>query len=811
MPQAKSLPSYEQYSDQQKAVIARIGPLFRDAADRHVRGQLRRQGGEEVATLRPADSPYSVHAWSESACNYVQNHFKPAPSSAPTAKMAAPRQRARKWTDMWAEEHVDELHARLKALGQGDGLKARNIALRELTEDVAEDEKARYREAARQHKDSDGLTTTQQIKNRKELLKYAKSVAGTLNTNYGIPFAVLLTGYKDEEGEWSVTALENNDIIDPRVSAMSKAKDKEFNTMLTLWQKYVQEMADAVEPDDNGSVAGGATVAKVADSTGRDMPLLALDASGHCVIPSDGDIAKMDAKDLSRALREVWTAEYVLASGLPSASVPWVDIRAQPHKYFDVDRMWLEGVPVEDPSHIRRRSLVALLQQYRGRGDHFLRFTGVQRNGELVDTNLYPSQPVIPTEPLSAGGRSARRPEKSKMSGQGKNAKGKRRAREASSEESEAVFTDDEELSVNDILKHGKIGPKPKTAATPAGPTGRRHPAARVSTSTQLVEIEDGLLALSDYADQPPDQFRSQRERHIKYVKALAPDDRRLQAAADHAFGFRDTTLEDIKYPSLKMLPWATWHYDLLQLPSPRIFDYPAMWSWLDKRGYITGDVFYNKAGQLEQLTLGLAMLLRELHTHAFDRSSPSDDVIERESILPPDMNINSATDIIHNVLEFILSISPPPSNNPVGSAGHPSLSVFPPPSEDALASSAGNEKAIVAEGSTGTDIRNSPGPVLDGAVSATPNTDPVQAAEAEETVTDNLEPSEAALRKRKRAETGPSGGNPSNSGSSSGGTKAVSKPPSKVAKGHEFAEKVTRSGRQVTVSERARGSVVLK
>lgn len=39
----------------------------------------------------------------------------------------------------------------------------------------------------------------------------------------------------------------------------------------------------------------------------------------------------------------------------------------------------------------------------------------------------------------------------------------------------------------------------------------------------------------------------------------------------------------------------------------------------------------------------------------------------------------------------------------------------------------------------------------------------------------------------------------------------ATGKPPSKVAKGHEFTEVKTRSGRQVTVSERARGSLVLK
>lgn len=39
----------------------------------------------------------------------------------------------------------------------------------------------------------------------------------------------------------------------------------------------------------------------------------------------------------------------------------------------------------------------------------------------------------------------------------------------------------------------------------------------------------------------------------------------------------------------------------------------------------------------------------------------------------------------------------------------------------------------------------------------------------------------------------------------------ATVKPPSKVAKGHEFTELKTRSGRQVTVSERARGSLVLK
>lgn len=65
MPQAKILPSFELYSEEQKAVIARIGPQFRDAADRHARAHLRREAGVQVASLCPADSTYSIPAWSE--------------------------------------------------------------------------------------------------------------------------------------------------------------------------------------------------------------------------------------------------------------------------------------------------------------------------------------------------------------------------------------------------------------------------------------------------------------------------------------------------------------------------------------------------------------------------------------------------------------------------------------------------------------------------------------------------------------------------------------------------------------------------
>lgn len=52
--------------------------------------------------------------------------------------------------------------------------------------------------------------------------------------------------------------------------------------------------------------------------------------------------------------------------------------------------MWLKDVQVEDPSHLRRRALLQLLRQYRPRDERFLRFTGVQRLGELVHTGLYP-------------------------------------------------------------------------------------------------------------------------------------------------------------------------------------------------------------------------------------------------------------------------------------------------------------------------------------------------------------------------------------------------------------------------------------
>lgn len=94
----------------------------------------------------------------------MQNHFKPPPSGLPPTKKATPRQRARKWTDMWADEHGPELHAYLQEKGESDGLQARNLAIKELTEDIAEEEKARYREAARQHKEGEGLSVAQQHK-----------------------------------------------------------------------------------------------------------------------------------------------------------------------------------------------------------------------------------------------------------------------------------------------------------------------------------------------------------------------------------------------------------------------------------------------------------------------------------------------------------------------------------------------------------------------------------------------------------------------------------------------------------------------
>ncbi|KAI0341036.1 hypothetical protein BDW22DRAFT_1445352 [Trametopsis cervina] len=846
MPQARILPSFELFSDEQKAVISRIGPLFRDAGDRHARGQLRRQAGEEVAALRPPDSAYSIPTWAESACNYIQNHFKPPPSNLPTPKMATTRQRARKWTDMWAEEHADDLQAHMQALGKGDGLKARNLAIKELTENVADDQKARYRQAARELKEADGLTTAQQLKNRKDLLKYARSVASGLNTTYGIPFSILLTGYKDDEGEWSVTALDNNDLIDPRVSAMSKSKEKEFNTVLTLWQKYVQDMADAIEADDDGPTANVVTVSKAAGASSRDTPLLQLDGAGHCIIPSDGDLAAFDAKELSRALREVWTAEYVLASGLPSATVPWVDIRAQPHNYFDVEQMWLEDVPVEDPSHIRRRSLLLLLQQYRARDHRFLRFTGVQRNGELEKANLYPPHPVHndagDQEAISAdlsiphGEAAPDRPSRILKSALRKKDKGKRRARKASSEESEASFTDDDEQNVTDLLGGDHTHPQGQTGPRSARPKTR--PVTRLAMKNPSATIIEGLLTLSDYADQPPDEFRSQRDRHVNYVKALAPNDNRLQATADHVFGLRSTTVEVVQYGRITMLPWANWYYDSVHLPDPHHFDYGAMWDWLRSRQFITNDLFFNKAGQLEQLTLGCAMLLRELHDSAFDRASPSDDVVERESILCGGLNINSATDIIHSVLDLLLTITPPPSNAPIAMPTlatnaavlvEPSIPSGPLVVEPAIVDTGEEADAVLGQAphvAAGTVAGASAQPTADETLtgqtdaagegqSETEDVD-ITAESSEEGdmephdaygAPDDVGPSDAALRKRKRAETGPSSGGVAVDTLQHAGAK----PPSKVAKGHEFTEKITRSGRHTTLSERARGNVVLK
>ncbi|KAI0338538.1 hypothetical protein BDW22DRAFT_1348452 [Trametopsis cervina] len=797
MPRTKILPSFEVYNDEQKAVIARIGPLFRDAADRHARADLRRQAGEEVADLRPAGSMYSIPLWAESAHNYVQNHFKPPPSGLPQGKKATPRQRARKWTDMWADEHGAELHAYLEERGNGEGLKARNLAIKELTEEVAEDEKARYREAARQHKDGEGLSVVQQHKNRKELLRYGKSIAAGLNTNYGIPFALLLTGYRDSDGEWSVTAIDNNDVITPTVATMANAKTAEFNKILTLWQKYV--------------AAAGT----------REPAILPMDATGHCIIPSDGDLAMLSAKDLSRAVREVCTAEYVLATGLPSTTIPWVDIRSRPEQYFDVANMWLEDVQVEDPSHIRRKALLQLLRQYRARDERFLRFTGVQRLGELVHTGLYPGNAdtglIVHAQALSTttAAQPVSRQRSTKRSASKKKNKGKGKAQRISSSESDAQFTDDDERDVTDILGgHGGV-----VAEAGRDPSLHRRPRARMvaapASSTPVLPATEGLFTLTDYAEQPPDQFRDQRERHVDYVKALAPKDTRLQGAADHTFGLRRSTVEEAEYRPLKMMPWATWYHDSILLPAPHMFNYDAMWAWIGRREYINGEMFYNRAGQLEQLTLGFGMVLRELHSSTFDRASPSDEVAERETILTGDMTISSATDLIHAAFDFICTVSPPPSNQPLDGIEYVSASV---PAARSTVAALAAIPPLAGQGATGRSqsIPAVPAPAQNSGLNAAYEVAQVQRElsahpeDDEEAIADEPETSEAALRKRKRAETGPSSSNDAHTHTPGGSPKALPKPPSKVAKGHEFTEVATRSGRRVTVSEKARGNVVL-
>lgn len=447
--------------------------------------------------------------------------------------------------------------------------------------------------------------------------------------------------------------------------------------------------------------------------------------------------------------------------------MPWVDIRSHPEQYFDVDRMWLEDVQVEDPSHLRRRSLLSLLRQYRARDDRFLRFTGVQRDGELVHTGLYPAHTDdTPSEddqvaPATLPPKS-NRPHQSKISVRGRRAKGKGKARQLPSSEPDAVSTDDDEGSVTEVLG----GHVQNAADLVKRSSIRTHPRPRIVTrqpATQLVVVPhgEGLLTLSDYAEQPPDEFRERPDQHISYVKALAPGDVRLHAAADRTFGFRSSPLEQIQYVPLRMMPWATWYYPSVTLPSPRIFDYALLWPWISQREYITGDLFYNKAGQLEQLTFGFAMLLQELHSTTFDRLSPSDEVIERESILTGEMTINSAVDIIHSALDFILMVLPPPSNIPVGETPQPSQPV----SEPSFYAMADTDLSVLLPELYPTHVETalpglqSPAHITEAVdTDREPETeDAAELADLEEGSTEESGTSDALLRKRKRAATGPS------------------------------------------------------
>lgn len=81
-----------------------------------------------------------------------------------------------------------------------------------------------------------------------------------------------------------------------------------------LSSKYNIHVADRpvelLEADHEQAGPGSSGVVTVAAATDREPYLLQMDGAGHCIIPSDSDLGLLTAKDLSRAVREVCTAEY---------------------------------------------------------------------------------------------------------------------------------------------------------------------------------------------------------------------------------------------------------------------------------------------------------------------------------------------------------------------------------------------------------------------------------------------------------------------------------------------------------------------
>lgn len=50
------------------------------------------------------------------------------------------------------------------------------------------------------------------------------------------------------------------------------------------------------------------------------------------------------------------------AAGTPSPSIPWEMIKAQPERFLDLDKCWVNGIEFKDPSKLKLHEVIQLLK-----------------------------------------------------------------------------------------------------------------------------------------------------------------------------------------------------------------------------------------------------------------------------------------------------------------------------------------------------------------------------------------------------------------------------------------------------------------
>lgn len=131
-----------------------------------------------------------------------------------------------------------------------------------------------------------------------------------------------------------------------------------------------------------------------------------------------------------------------------------------------------------------------------------------------------------------------------------------------------------------------------------------------------------------------------------RYVRSLTASDIELTNALDAVFTGRDPRKRIRRQKKIiaDVMPWAQWEYGETTLPASH--DYQSAWEWLGNMANIASDHRLSSE-EVGDIALGMAMLYKEAYQDHFRAASPSDEPVYVIEVLPNNMSIDDATDIL--------------------------------------------------------------------------------------------------------------------------------------------------------------------